>query len=153
MSGGCKWKVKLLSLVQLLETSWTVAYQASPSMGFSRQEYWRLWRPHQTYSHNLHFKITGLSRRLFPETVLKQDTLLLYNPKECRGKKVCPFFLLENSRPLSPWGPLDLSTCLGNDSLTSLKDRCGSSLCSWFRDTVSFLAFFPPGNMAFCKNH
>ena len=23
-----------------LETPWTVAYQASPSMGFSRQEYW-----------------------------------------------------------------------------------------------------------------
>ena len=37
------------------------------------------------------------------------------NPKECRGgKNVCPFFLLENSRSLSPWGPLDfLSTCLG----------------------------------------
>ena len=35
-----------------------------------------------------------------------------------RKKKVCPFFLLENSRPLSLWGPLDsLSTCLGNDSL------------------------------------
>ena len=33
-------------------------------------------------------------------------------------EKVCPFFLLENSRPLSPWGLLDsLSTCLGNDSL------------------------------------
>ena len=28
---------------------------------------------------------------------------MLYNPKECgEGKKVCPFFLLENSRPLSP---------------------------------------------------
>ena len=54
-----------------------------------------------------------------PKTVLRQDTLLLYNPKECgERKKVCPFFLLENSRPLSPWGPLDsLSTCLGNDSL------------------------------------
>jgi len=43
---------------------------------------------------------------------------LLYNPKECRGKKICPVLLLENSRPLSPWGPLDfLSTCLGIDSL------------------------------------
>ena len=53
-----------------------------------------------------------------PKTVLRQDTLL-YNPKECgERKKVCPFFLLENSRPLSPWGPLDsLSTCLGTDSL------------------------------------
>ena len=37
-----KWKVKLKSLshVQLLTTPWTAAYQAPPSMGFSRQEYW-----------------------------------------------------------------------------------------------------------------
>ena len=33
-------KVKLLSLVPLLATPWTEAYQAPPSMGFSRQEYW-----------------------------------------------------------------------------------------------------------------
>ena len=33
-------KVKLLSCVQLFETPQTVAYQALPSMGFSRQEYW-----------------------------------------------------------------------------------------------------------------
>ena len=33
-------KVKLLSRVQLLVTPWTAAYQAPPSMGFSRQEYW-----------------------------------------------------------------------------------------------------------------
>ena len=33
-------KVKLLSRVQLFATPWTVAYQASLSMGFSRQEYW-----------------------------------------------------------------------------------------------------------------
>ena len=32
--------VKLLSRVRLFATPWTVAYQASPSMGFSRQEYW-----------------------------------------------------------------------------------------------------------------
>ena len=35
-----KVKVKLLSCVQLFATPWTVAYQASLSMGFSRQEYW-----------------------------------------------------------------------------------------------------------------
>ena len=29
-----------LSRVQLLATPWTAAYQAPPSMGFSRQEYW-----------------------------------------------------------------------------------------------------------------
>ena len=33
-------KVKLLSGVRLFAAPWTVAYQAPPSMGFSRQEYW-----------------------------------------------------------------------------------------------------------------
>ena len=33
-------KVSNGSLVQLLATPWTAAYQAPPSMGFSRQEYW-----------------------------------------------------------------------------------------------------------------
>ena len=36
-----KWsEVKSLSCVQLFAIPWTVAYQASPSMRFSRQEYW-----------------------------------------------------------------------------------------------------------------
>ena len=37
-----QWKVKMksLSCVWLFATPWTVAYQASLSMGFSRQEYW-----------------------------------------------------------------------------------------------------------------
>ena len=33
-------KVKLLSRVRLFVTSWTVAYQAPPSIKFSREEYW-----------------------------------------------------------------------------------------------------------------
>ena len=33
-----KVNVKLLNLVQIFATPWTVAYQAPPSMGFSRQE-------------------------------------------------------------------------------------------------------------------
>ena len=40
LSSVVKVKVKLLSHVRLFVTPWTVAYQASPSMGFSRQEYW-----------------------------------------------------------------------------------------------------------------
>ena len=32
--------VKSLSRVRLFATPWTVAHQALPSMGFSRQEYW-----------------------------------------------------------------------------------------------------------------
>ena len=41
-SSAWKWKVKgkSLSHVRLLATPWTAAYQAPPSMGFSRQEYW-----------------------------------------------------------------------------------------------------------------
>ena len=33
-------KVNSLSRVRLLATKWTAAYQAPPSMGFSRREYW-----------------------------------------------------------------------------------------------------------------
>ena len=41
-SNAWKWKVKAKSLsrVQLLATPWTAAYQAPPSMGFSRHKYW-----------------------------------------------------------------------------------------------------------------
>ena len=41
-SNAWKWKVKVksLSCVWLFMAPWTVAYQAPPSMGFSRQEYW-----------------------------------------------------------------------------------------------------------------
>ena len=41
-SSAWKWKVKVKSLsrVQLSATPWTAAYQAPPSMWFSRQEYW-----------------------------------------------------------------------------------------------------------------
>ena len=37
-SNAWKWKVKVKSLS--LATPWTAAYQAPPSMGFSRQKYW-----------------------------------------------------------------------------------------------------------------
>ena len=42
-SNAWKWKVKGKSLnrIRLLATPWTAAYHAPPSMGFSRQEYWR----------------------------------------------------------------------------------------------------------------
>ena len=41
-SSTWKWKVKvkLLSHVRLLATSWTADCQAPPSMGFSRHQYW-----------------------------------------------------------------------------------------------------------------
>ena len=41
-SKAWKWKLKVkpLSCARLLATPWTAAYQAPPSVGFSRQEYW-----------------------------------------------------------------------------------------------------------------
>ena len=41
-SNTWKWKVKVksLSCVRPSATPWTAAFQAPPSMGFSRQEYW-----------------------------------------------------------------------------------------------------------------
>ena len=46
-SNAWKWKVKgkSLSRVRLLATPWTAAYQAPPSVGFSRQEY--TWKAHK----------------------------------------------------------------------------------------------------------
>ena len=40
IKNGVKVKLKLRSRVRLLATQWTVAHQAPPSTGFSRQEYW-----------------------------------------------------------------------------------------------------------------
>ena len=41
-SNAWKWKVKVKSIshARLLATPWTATYQAPPSMGLSRQEYW-----------------------------------------------------------------------------------------------------------------
>ena len=55
-SNAWKWKVKVrwLSHVRLFVSPWTVAHQAFPSMGFSRQEYWSgvpLLSPHALYTH------------------------------------------------------------------------------------------------------
>ena len=55
-SNAWKWKVKGKSLsgVRLFATSWTAAFQAPPSMEFSRQEYWSgvpLPSPQDTISH------------------------------------------------------------------------------------------------------
>ena len=54
-SNAWKWKVKVksLSCVRLLATPWTAAYQAPPSLGFSRQEYW-------SRVHSLWLKLTPL---------------------------------------------------------------------------------------------
>ena len=77
-SNAWKWKVKgkSLSRVWLLMTPWTAAYQAPPSMGFSRQGYWSgvplpspylLWVEH----YSRHKKIPGWWKHILTLTMVK----------------------------------------------------------------------------------
>ena len=63
-SNAWKWKVKVKSLsrVWLLATPWTAAYQAPPTMGFSRQEYWS--------------GVPSLSLEMFPRYFLLKRSLV-----------------------------------------------------------------------------
>ena len=75
-----KVKVKSLSPVRLFATPWTVAYQAPPSMGFSRQEYWSGLRfPSPLFYRNSWLKPTeqvyGLARSVASAVCLKSRPL------------------------------------------------------------------------------
>ena len=61
-------KVKSLSHVRLLVTPWIAAYQAPPSMGFSRQEYWSgVPLPSPPTFHTLsQFLLPNISQVFFP---------------------------------------------------------------------------------------
>ena len=76
-----KVKVKLLSRVQLFATIWAVAYQAPPSTGFSRQEYWSgMPFPSQGGLPN-----PGMEPR---SPILQADTLLSEPPGKPMGRDV-----------------------------------------------------------------
>ena len=75
-SNAWKWKVKVKSLsrVQLLATPWTAAYQALPSVGFSRQEYWSgvlLPSPDTTLGTGLKPNLINVKTHAFPITTLR----------------------------------------------------------------------------------
>ena len=72
-SKAWKWKVKVKSLspVWLFMTPWTAAYQAPPSMGFSRQEYWSgLPLPSGLLQHTPEFFTCLLCFRFLPLSTL-----------------------------------------------------------------------------------
>ena len=87
-SSAWKWKVKVISLsrVRLLVTPWTAAYQAPPSMGFSRQEYWSglpllLLSPYNfcaLLSPSLHEMFPCISNFLEEISSLSHSVLFLY---------------------------------------------------------------------------
>ena len=86
-----KVKVKSLSHVRLFVTPWTVAYQAPPSMGFSRQECWsglpfpspRKVPPSQPRNRTRVSCIAGLRHQGSPIFMIKTDCNS--GPPECPG--------------------------------------------------------------------
>ena len=75
-------KVKSLSRVRLLATPWTAAYQAPPSMGFSRQEYWSgLPLPSPNMLSRLVITFLPRSKHLLISWVQSPSTVILEHPK------------------------------------------------------------------------
>ena len=92
-SNAWKWKVKVksLSCVRLLATSWTAAHQAPPSVGFSRQEHWSgvpLPSPRKTECHRVDaFKLWCWRLLRVPWTARKSNQSIL--------KEISPEYSLE----------------------------------------------------------
>ena len=100
--------MKLLSHVGLFATPWTVAYQAPPSMEFSRQEYWSgLPFPSPGYLPD-----PGMELR---SSALQADIL----PSEPPGKLPdCP---QKNSFKMLPSSPINRNNLLISEYYRALK--------------------------------
>ena len=110
-SNAWKWKVKVKSLsrVRILATPWTAAYQAPPSMGFSRQEYWSgvplpsplphcrqifiIWAAREVHKIGINKVYLKMKFHMFPKSndCLKQnDRHVLWNPSiDNKSMRVC----------------------------------------------------------------
>ena len=113
-SNAWKWKVKVKSLsrVQLLVTPWTAAYQAPPSMGFSRQEYWSgvplpsptsiLARPNNNNSVSTKWK----ARRTPKSSKIDLNKEIWYWPSRDAYEKcqIIPIYtVIKKTRPVGIW--------------------------------------------------
>ena len=95
-SNAWKWKVKVKSLsrVWLSATPWIVAYQAPPSIGFPRQEYWSgLQFPTQGYLPHPGFKPVSL---MSPAFVGRSEIHFFFF-------KTIPHSLWDLSPPIRDW--------------------------------------------------
>ena len=82
-SNARKWKgkVKSLSRVRLSATPWTAAFQAPPSMGFSRQEYWSGVPSPSPLECTRDTKVTRLIQPL------KSEDFILVGERDMRGNQ------------------------------------------------------------------
>ena len=115
-SNAWKWKVKVKSLsrVWLLATSWTAAHQAPPSMGFSRQEYWsRVPLPSPMRKTGLH-KTKNDAEQNAKSAKVEEPWASCYkryfniNFIVVRLHNVHPYMTTENHRFNDFWGCMDL---------------------------------------------
>ena len=89
-----KWKVKvkLLSRNQLVATPWTAAYQAPPSMGFSRQEHWSgLPLPSPNILSRFVIAFLLRSKCLLIILWLQSPSLMILQPKKRKSATVSTF--------------------------------------------------------------
>ena len=98
-SNAWKWKgkVKSLSHVWLLATPWTAAYQAPPSLGFSRQEYWS----GVSLPSLFHVLDKIIFAYFLPDILYFDISVLFYVPiSYCITKEI--FAIIRESKKLSP---------------------------------------------------
>ena len=102
-----KWsEVKSLSRVRLVATPWTVAYQAPPFMGFSRQEYWSsLPLPSPEDVHLLSFNFNTVPVVKNPPANAEDVGLIPRSERSLGGRNGNPleYSYLENSMDRGAW--------------------------------------------------
>ena len=111
-------KVKLLSRVRLLATPWTVAYQAPPSMGFSRQEYWS----GLPFPSPGDLPDPGIELR---SPAFQADTLTSEPPGKSKIKYISPFFIMV----ILYWFDDYISYLYEVSVLLVTKEDCSLKLC------------------------
>ena len=118
-SNAWKWKVKVKSLSRVwpLATQWTAAYQAPPSMGFSRQEYWSgvpLPSPEESWApNNWCFWTVVLEKTLESPLDCKE-----IQPVHSKGNQSWVFIGRTDAKAENPilWPPHAKSWLIGKDS-------------------------------------
>ena len=141
--------MKSLSRVRLLATPWTAAYQAPPSMGFSRQEYWSgvplPWVVIYSVTNSVNsFFLHGLdSDQLVKRADIKYTVVtqllsrvwLFATPWRQHARLPCPSLspkVCSNSRPLSRWCHPTISSSVSPfSSCPQSFQALGSFLISW----------------------